>query len=228
MKKQYVDKLREMNSKVELRQPFGGVSKDFQKNYAFVVLELDKINHEMNSIFENIEQYIHKEAPHMAALDQSLNARNRCDEQAAELIEQSHRVVNDDRMRALTLQFTSLMLQINHVAEGESCSSKLSLLDQAVHEIKDSLHPNNRKLFEDKVETSIAFLKNGLQEGQSMLAAFTNNRHKSKEYSNMLPDRQHENLSSAEEYEEGEEGEDELDEDEEEEVEIKDEEVFVL
>ena len=76
------------------------------------------------------------------------------------------------------------------------------------------------------METSIAFLKNGLQEGQSMLAAFTNNRQKSKMNEGVLPsDKQHDNLLSVEEYEEDSE---ERFDDEEEEVEIKDEEIFEL
>lgn len=173
-KRKYVNKLREMNSKVELGQTFGGIERDFQKSYAFVILELDKINNEMNSIFERIQTFIHLEEPHMGALDQSLNVRNQCNEQALDLIDQSPYIINNDEMFSLTQKFTSLMLQINHVAESEeSCSAKLSLLDQAVHEIKESLHEKNKKLFEDKVEINIAFLKARLQNEQSSLSAFS-------------------------------------------------------
>lgn len=184
-KRKYVTKLREMNSKVELGQTFGGIERDFQKSYAFVILELDKINNEMNSIFEQIQTFIHVKEPNMGALDQSLNVRNQCNEQALDLIDQSPYIINNDDMFSLTKKFTSLMLQINHVAESEeSCSAKLALLDQAVHEIKESLHEKNKKLFEDKVEINIAFLKARLQNEQSSLSAFSL---KSTQKSKLLP-----------------------------------------
>ncbi|XP_066917544.1 protein lin-9 homolog [Clytia hemisphaerica] len=221
LKKEYVKKLKEMNSKVELAQPFGYIKKDFQRDYAFVVLELDKINTEMNDIFDNIQHYIHTDAPHMGALDQSLNVRNECNEKAMDLIEQSQCILHDEHMLTLTKQFTSLMLQINHVAESEEpCSAKLSLLDSAVEEIKETLHPSNKKLFEDQVEISIAFLKNNLQNEKSSLSAFS---HK-KQQENLLPlvDNLDDNLSSNDENDNDDDDDDLLLEEEEEE-EIKEE-----
>ena len=209
-----------MNSVVELGQTFGGIKRDFLKSYAFVILELDKINNEMNDIFERIQTFIHTEEPHIGALDQSLNVRNQCNEQAMDLIEQSHYIVNNDQMFSLTQKFTSMMLQINHVAGSEeSCSAKLSLLDQAVHEIKESLHPNNKKLFEDKVEINIAFLKARLQNEQSSLSAFSKSTQKTKLLPLMEPV---DDLSSAEE----DFNEDEDDDQDEMEEEIKEEDLF--
>ena len=227
LKRQCVNKLREMNSEVELGQTFGGIKQDFQKGYAFVVLELDKLNREMNGIFERIQTFIHTEAPHMGALDQSLNVRNQCSDQALDLIEQSHYIINSDQMFSLTHKFTSLMLQINHVAENEeSCSAKLSLLDQAVHEIKESLHPGNKKLFEDKVEINIAFLKTRLQNEQSSLSAFSKRTHKTETQLLPLMEPVDELSSPEEDFNEEEEEEDEDDELIEEEEVKEDEEMF--
>ena len=176
LKKTNVDKLREMNSHVEMRQLFGGIRKNFQREYAYVVLELDKINREMNAIFEGIHSFLQTDAQQLGIYDQTNAVRLRCHTEAAELVQQSHQIVRDSRAKDLITNLTSLLLQINSVADGSSGTFELSSLDDALKEIKESLCTENVKLFEDKVETSISFIKNGLQEEQSMLAPFTNNK----------------------------------------------------
>lgn len=179
LKKKYVDKLKQMNSQVELQQPYGGIRKEFQKDYAFVVLELEKINKEMDTIFQGIQSFLQNDAAKIGIYDQANVVKNRCNEAANELVQQSHQILQDERVQELIVNLTSLMLQINNIAEGDSGAFELSSLDDAVREIKCNLRTSeNVKLFEDKVETSIAFMKNGLQE-QSMLAPFANNKRKS-------------------------------------------------
>lgn len=178
LKKKYVDKLKELNSEAELKKPLKRVQREFQKTYAFVILELEKINNELNSIFEGIHDFVHNVAPQLGFFDESMTMKLQCDETASILVEQSHRVVNSIRMKELVTQFTSLMLQITKFAENSHGAYELSSIDAAVNEIKGNLHEDNRKLFEDKVETGIAFIKNGLQEGGTMLDAFTNSTSK--------------------------------------------------
>lgn len=210
LKKKYVDKLKQMNSQVELQQPFGGIRKEFQKDYAFVVLELEKINKEMDSMFQGIQSFLQNDAAKIGIYDQSNVIKDRCHEAATELVQQSHQILQDECVKELIVNLTSLMLQINNIAEGESGAFELSSLDDAVREIKCSLRADNVKLFEDKVETSIAFMKNGLQEEQSMLAAFSNNKQKkSKSNNNKNTLMESLDFSSAEEFDDDEEEEEE-------------------
>ena len=172
------------------------------------MLQLEKINAELNSTLEGLHDFM----PQLGFMDQSTALKNQCDETAAQLIEQSQRIVESEQMKTLVSKLTSLMLQINKYAENDLGSYELSSLDNTMKSIKKSLNQKNIP-FEDKVETSIAYIKNGLQEGGNMLDAFSNNGSKKSKHKPMEINKQI-NISSTDEEEEEEEEEEEIDNDE--------------
>lgn len=206
LKRKYVDKLKEMNSEAERCKPFkDNFNREFQRSYAFVILELEKINHELNTTFNNLQEFMRTVAPQLGMFDQSLVIKHECDETATHLVESSHCYVESKRMKTLVTKLTSLMLQVNSFAARNSGTFEMSSLDEALRDIKSTLNVKNIPLFEDKVETSVEYIKNDLQEGVSMFSAFNTRKVKSEKREN------NDGLTSAEEEEEEEHDEEELD-----------------
>ncbi|XP_065656048.1 protein lin-9 homolog [Hydra vulgaris] len=171
-KKDHVYKLKEMNSKAEISQPFKEIlSNDFKSSYACLILELEKINNELNSIFENMQMIMQKLGPHGFS-DPSDLLKREGEKTAAGLIEKAQRNLKNNQIKILITKLTSLMLHINQFSQKNCGSCQLLSLDAAVKDIKSNLKKENVSFFEDQIETSIEYLKNSLHGCESSLSAF--------------------------------------------------------
>jgi len=180
LKKKYIEKLKLTNDQAEIKHPFNeGFTLEFQKEYAFVILNLEKINKELTSTFESIYSYMSMNAQQLVCYDQRSTLKLECDEIANDMISQSQHIIMNDHLKGLVAKFTSLMLQINKLSdetEPIGGSLDLSLIDESLNEIKLSIKGENKSLFENGIETNIGFIKSGLQNGSSLLATFVKNR----------------------------------------------------
>ena len=171
-KKDHVYKLKEMNSRAEIRQPFKEtLSNDFKSSYACIILELETINNELNNIFENMQMIMQKLGP-QGFSDPSDALKREGEKTAAVLIEKTQRALKNSKMKVLVTKLTSLMLHINQFTQKKCGSCQLLSLDAAVKDIKDNLWKENKAYFEDQIETSIEYLKNSLHGCESSLSAF--------------------------------------------------------
>ena len=167
-KKQLVDKLTEMNTEAEKKKSFKiTVTRDFQKKYALVILELEKLNKKLKSTMNSVHANIGQLLPGFDPFDQVHILKQHCDDDAKDLIERSQGILKDQKIETLITKLTSLMLQVKQFAENDLSGYELSLLDTTVKDIKATLHPNNVSTFVDQVETNIAFIKNGLEKNNN-------------------------------------------------------------
>lgn len=174
LKKKCIDNLKEYNDEAELKHPFQeGYDLEFQKEYAYIILELEKINNELNTTFDNIKNYMIKSP--LALFDYSTLLRLECDNTAKEMIQQSNHIFMDSRLKNLITSLTSLMLQISKHSHTNMETTDLSAIEDYMKLIKSTLHLENVNAFEDKIETNIGFILSGLQEGNSLLANFQKN-----------------------------------------------------
>eukprot|EP00794_Sanderia_malayensis_P017933 gene17933-19722_t len=176
VKKKCVERLREMNSSAERMESYGeAFSKDFQKKYASVVLELDRINKDLSICLEGVQQYCQELSPGnwASAFDEPTSMPAKCDREARLLVETSERNVRSSHLKDLVCNLTSLLLQIKFFADENLQSFELAAINQTTEKIKASLDPRNASSFVDKVEVHVAHIQNGLSHGGS-LPAFSN------------------------------------------------------
>jgi len=61
LKKDKISALREMNTEVERRESVGEtVASDFQRRYARIILDLEELNSELNSLLVKVRQHCHE------------------------------------------------------------------------------------------------------------------------------------------------------------------------
>lgn len=145
------------------------IDKEFQRRYASVVLELERLNKDLNEYLTGVQEYCQELAPDQGvqSMDQTTGVRKRCDEEAARVVE-----LNNVGLGATTSQplirivssLTSLMLQIKSLAENDLNTFEFKSLSDAVDEIKKTIDPSNISCFQNNVEIHVAHIQSGLSQ----------------------------------------------------------------
>ncbi|XP_064601675.1 protein lin-9 homolog isoform X2 [Liolophura sinensis] len=171
VKKDCIKQLRDMNTQVEkLKSHQQPISLEFQRKYAGTVLELEKLNDDLNEYLLGVQNYCQELAPDqgICPIDQPAEIRRKCEEEAQSILEKISPTVFPKRLarnqKALNLieHFTSLMLQIRTIGENEVNSFEFKSVQDNVKEIKASLDANNINCFQNNVEIHINHIQSGL------------------------------------------------------------------
>ncbi|EDO39836.1 predicted protein [Nematostella vectensis] len=172
VKKECIEKLRDMNTKAEKMKSYQDpIDKDFQRQYACVVLELERLNKDLNDYLTGVQEYCQTLAPDhgLHTIDQTVSVKRKCDEEAKVMVEQLNMKMGQQAVRHRpTLEvingLTSILLQIKSLAENDLNTFEFKSLSDAVEEIKKTIDPSNISCFQDNVEIHVAHIQSGLSQ----------------------------------------------------------------
>ncbi|XP_071397856.1 protein lin-9 homolog isoform X1 [Centroberyx affinis] len=185
IKKEHIKHLKDMNTEAEKLKSYSmPIGLDFQKRYATTVLELDQLNKDLNKVLHEVQQFCCELAPDqgMAPADRPTELRRRCEEEAQEMVQQSHslrdgqQIVTNPSLTQLVSRLTALLLQIKCLADGGDLNSfEFKSLTDSLNDIKSSIDPSNLSCFQNNVEIHVAHIQSGLSQLGNLHAFAANN-----------------------------------------------------
>ncbi|XP_068717813.1 protein lin-9 homolog isoform X1 [Montipora capricornis] len=170
VKKECIEKLREMNTQAEKMKSYQEpIDKEFQRRYASVVLELERLNKDLNEYLTGVQEYCQELAPDQGvqSMDHSSSVKRRCDEEAARVVQENNVgqiAPTSQPLMKIVSSLTSLMLQIKSLAENDLNTFEFKSLSDAVEEIKKTIDPSNISCFQNNVEIHVAHIQSGLSQ----------------------------------------------------------------
>ncbi|CAL1535985.1 unnamed protein product [Lymnaea stagnalis] len=188
VKKDWIKQLSDMNSTAEKKSSFQeSISLEFQKTYAGIVLELEKLNKDLNDYLNGVQTYCLDISPEVGVTpaEPPSEIRRKCDEEAEETVTricrgmlQNRRTANNERILKLVSDLTSIMLQIRTFSENENSSFEFGSLQESLHDIKGRLDANNINVFQNNVEIHINHIQSGLSQMGNLHAFAASSRTK--------------------------------------------------
>ncbi|KAM6954733.1 protein lin-9 homolog [Aplochiton taeniatus] len=174
IKKEHIKHLKDMNTEAEKLKSYSmPIVLEFQKRYATTVLELERLNKDLNKVLHEVQQFCCELAPEqgMVPADHPTELRRRCEEEAQEMVQQTNALRDDQQCVAnpgltqLISGLTALLLQIKCLAEGGDLNSfEFKSLTDSLNDIKSSIDPSNLSCFQNNVEIHVAHIQSGLSQ----------------------------------------------------------------
>ncbi|CAK1578530.1 unnamed protein product [Parnassius mnemosyne] len=165
-KKNKINRLKEYNSEAEKRKPFGQkLPEDFERKYAAVVIDLERMNMDLQEYINQVQQYCQQIAPgpSLAAMLAPSHLREKCREEAAMLVEKNNNgYLKDANIIDLITDLTALMLQVKSLSDSDQNAYELSVLQGTMDQIKMKLEPQHQRLFQNNVEIHMQRIQMGL------------------------------------------------------------------
>jgi hypothetical protein len=181
LKREYVDKLKHLNSEAEKLKSYQlPMERDFQRKYAEVVLELERLNTDLNNYLKDVEEYCvnMNSIQGSDSLDQSDGLQKSCEKHAKSMVEHLSGDVDHDVENGSTLQLiaslSALLLQVKMLAESDLNSFEFKSLVDSVQELKKMVDSTNVSSFQNNVEIHIAHIQSGLSQMGNLQAFSTN------------------------------------------------------
>ncbi|XP_023221502.1 protein lin-9 homolog [Centruroides sculpturatus] len=182
-KKEKITWLKEMNTEAEkLRSYQEPIPLEFQKQYASVILEFEKLNKDLDEYLTGVQQYCQEIAPEqgLQPVVQPEVLRQQCLNNAKDTVNQANRVqgvplVENERIVELVSHLTSLMIQVKNLAENDLNSFEFKSLSDSLVEIQVKLEPQNISVFQNNVEIHINHIQSGLGQMGNLHAFATQN-----------------------------------------------------
>jgi protein lin-9 len=201
VKKDFIKKLNELNVQAEKYKAKNETCpREFQFKYASLVLELEKLNKDLNDYQIGVQTYCEEFSPELTPFSNpvcnSNELRNRTYKEAKEIFDKINKFSNNTTIIKSThtsefiTKLTSLMLQIrdysnanvnNNTLDDDSPSNNYNSLSNTIYfdtkainitidEIKKSINPKNIKLFEDKIQVHLNHINSGLSQFNTLHA----------------------------------------------------------
>ena len=181
LKREYVDKLKHLNSEAEKLKSYQlPIERDFQRRYAEVVLELERLNTDLNNYLKEVEEYCQNMNSNQGAhnFDRADGLQKSCEKQAKSMVEHLSGDADHDVENGSTLQLiaslTALLLQVKTLAESDLNSFEFKNLVDSVQELKKMVDTTNVSSFQNNVEIHIAHIQSGLSQMGNLQAFSTN------------------------------------------------------
>ncbi|KAK6191490.1 hypothetical protein SNE40_003165 [Patella caerulea] len=182
IKKDWIQQLKEMNTQAEKSKSYQQpITVDFQRKYANIVLELDKLNKDLNEYLMGVQDFCQELGPPhgLVPIDQPSEIKRKCDEEAQDLVTKicrgmfsNKKTSKNERVLGLVSNLTSLMLQIRTFTQNDFNSFEFKSLQDTLSEIKVEMDSNNINSFQNNVEIHINHIQSGLTQ-MGNLHAFT-------------------------------------------------------
>nr|CAD7194085.1 unnamed protein product [Timema douglasi] len=172
-KKAKIKSLKEMNADAEKMLSFGSpVPDDFQRRYASIVIELERLNKDLAEYLSSVQSYCVEIAPEPSLVEMltPTHLRDRTLEEASQLVKTHNELTECSSTRSLSLitQLTSLMLQIKSLSDADRNAYEMKVLQNSIDEIRSTLKPSNQQSFQNCVEVHIQHIQLGLSQCGSM------------------------------------------------------------
>merc|ERR1719410_2316399 len=183
-KKEKVRNLREMNTDAEKVKSFGEfITEDFQRKYAGTVMEVYKVNEELNNQLKEVSLFTAQfTADSGPSLSMPEHIRENCKEESYEIVTKLNSAeelpgglqgVQSPQLLGLVASLSALMLQIKRVADGERNAAELQAIKESLLEIESSLHTDNTRVFQDSVMVHMQHIQQGLSQMGNLTAFMT-------------------------------------------------------
>ncbi|RLU23758.1 hypothetical protein DMN91_003964, partial [Ooceraea biroi] len=167
VKKIKIKKLKELNGEVEKRRSFGeSLPPDFEKRYAGIVVDLEKMNSALQDFLNEIQELCQEMAPEpsVAAMLAPSHLREKCKQEAADMVAKNN-IINDKepgKMNQLVTDLTALMLQVKSLSDSNQNAYELKVLQGTMEQIRSKLSPQNQQVFQNCVEIHMQHIQLGL------------------------------------------------------------------
>lgn len=167
VKKRKIFELKSMNTEAEsMRSLCKSLPHEFQKHYANTILDLEKLNTDLNDYLKTVQQYTADLCPDGLSVPENLKSKYM--DEGKELAERSlvsHAVgcgVTSEKSIDMVSQLLSLLLHLRGFADTEVSSYELKSLNDSLQEVKQHILPQNRGLFENNVEIHVNHIQSSL------------------------------------------------------------------
>lgn len=165
-KREKINLLRAYNCDAEKRKTFGQkMPEDFERKYAAVVIDLERMNMDLQDYINEVQQYCQQIAPEptLAAMLVPSHLREICREKASLLVEKyNNGSVKDPPLIDLITDLIALMLQVKSLSDSDQNAYELTVLQGTMEQIKMKLEPQHQKLFQNNVEIHMRRIQMGL------------------------------------------------------------------
>ncbi|XP_067004973.2 protein lin-9 homolog isoform X2 [Anabrus simplex] len=169
-KKLKINRLRDMNAEAEKRKSYGTyIPEDFQRRYASTIIELERLNKDLQEYLSAVQSYCQEIAPEpsLAAMLEPAHLRERSQQEARDMVERFNTssgkcMVKNNQMLNLITQLTALMLQVKSLSEADRNAYELKVLQESMEEIRSRLNPQNQQHFQNCVEIHMQHIQMGL------------------------------------------------------------------
>lgn len=165
-KRSKINRLKEYNCEAEKRKSFGQrMPEDFERKYASVVIDLERMNMDLQEYINEIQMYCQQIAPgpSLAAMLAPSHLREKCREEAAVLVEKNNNgSIKESNVIDLVTDLTALMLQVKTLSDSDQNAYELGVLQGTMDQIKLKLDPQYQRLFQSNVELHMQRIQMGL------------------------------------------------------------------
>lgn len=173
-KRSKINKLKEFNCEAEKRKSFGQrMPEDFERKYAATVIDLERMNMDLQEYINEIQVYCQQIAPgpSLAAMLAPSHLREKCLEEASALVEKNNNgSVKESNVLDLITDLTALMFQVKSLSDSDQNAYELSVLQGTMDQIKIKLEPQYQRLFQNNVELHMQRIQMGL--GQMISSSY--------------------------------------------------------
>nr|XP_004225686.3 protein lin-9 homolog [Ciona intestinalis] len=185
IKRDKIHKLGEMNSQAEKANSYGeALSLEFQRKYATIVLDLERINKDLNELLVSVQKFCSELYPEQSSPnDQVAQIRQLCLTRAEEMVRTknvgddvaagSKRAIKNHAMTDLITHLTALMMQVKYFKENIGNSIEYKSLIDALKEIKLKISSENLDSFRNNVEIHIVHVKSGMDQSELGTPSFS-------------------------------------------------------
>lgn len=153
VKKRKIYELKSMNTEAEKMKTMGeSISTEFKRQYANTILDLDRLNPDLNEFLRAVQLILSELIPDNMTIQPDL-MKAKCYGQAKEIVERSLAScsIRNEATIDMISRLLSLMLHIKGL-DTDVSSFELRSLDSAIQEIKETIKPENKDVFESSVE----------------------------------------------------------------------------
>lgn len=166
VKKKKIYELKSMNGEAEkYRSLREKIPHEFKKQYAGTILELDRLNNDLDDYLKAVNQFSLNMSPeHGLAQIQPEFMKHKFSLEAKEITERSlaSTTVRSERSIDVVSQLVSLMLHLKSFSETEVSSFELKSLSEALEDTKKKLDPSNLVHFQNEVEVHVNHIQSSL------------------------------------------------------------------
>ncbi|XP_018565154.1 protein lin-9 homolog isoform X1 [Anoplophora glabripennis] len=174
VKKAKIKLLKRMNSEAEKLNSFDQeIPEDFERRYASILIDLEKLNHDLQVYLDEMQIYCHEIAPEpsVAAMLAPSHLREKCREEASDIVQKHNSIIASDKgpcqnesILDLITDLTALLLQVKSLSDSDQNAYELQVLQGTMEQIKRKLSPCNQQVFQTNVEVHMKHIEVGLTE----------------------------------------------------------------
>lgn len=172
VKKAKIKLLKSMNTEAEKFSSFETLMPDdFESKYASILIDLEKLNHDLKNYLDEIQMHCQEIAPEpsVAAMLAPSLLREKCREEATEIVQRNNTVIAADKgpvtsesILELVTDLTALMLQVKSLSDSDQNAYELQVLQGTMEIVKKKLTVPNQTVFQNFVEVHMKHIQLGL------------------------------------------------------------------